>query len=117
MKEPTCLQCGQSIAHKRSDAKYCSDRCRMRYRRTQKSKELIAKLLQLCSQIPNHVVQNAGEITEIIILNEKTGKHQNFDVKTLKRLPNEELKRMIKLKKGEVQAYKITNTVKKWMGR
>lgn len=96
MKQLTCLQCGQSIVHKRSDAKYCSDRCRMRYRRKQKSKELVAKLIQLCSQIPNHLVQNAGEVKSIVIRNEKSGNHQNINVKTLKRLPDEELKLLIK---------------------
>ncbi len=117
MEQRTCLQCGQNIAHKRSDAKYCSDRCRMRYRRAQKTKELVAKLVQLCSQIPNHLVQNAGEVTAIVILNEKDGKYQRIDVKTLKSLPDEELKRMIKWKKGEVRAYEISNAVKKWVGR
>lgn len=111
MIQPTCLQCGQSIENKRSDAKYCSDRCRMRYRRAKKSNELFTQLIQLCSQIPNHVVQSEGSVLGVVIHNAKKGKHQTIDRNTLKNLPNEELKRLIKRKKVEVDAYKLTNLI------
>lgn len=117
MKQPTCLQCGQNIADKRSDAKYCSDRCRMRYRRNQKSKELLANLVQLCSQIPNHLVQSEGEVTAIVIWDEKNGKHQKFDKQMLISLPDEELIRLIKCKKREIRAYQIASVTKKWLNR
>lgn len=117
MKEQVCLQCGQNIAHKRSDAKYCDDRCRMRYRRNQKTRELLAELVQLCSQIPNHLVQSAGEVTAIVIRNEKSGKHQRINVEMLKKLSDEELKRMIKWKKREIKAHQVADFTSKWLDR
>lgn len=117
MTEQTCYQCGQNIAHKRSDAKFCSARCRMRFNRAQKKKNLVYELIELCREIPNHVVQTAGEVIAIVILNEKDGKYQRINIKTLKRLPDEELKRMVRWKKGEIKAYAITNAVKKLVGQ
>lgn len=117
MKQITCLQCGQSIAHKRSDAKYCSDRCRMQYRRNQKTEQLLAELIQLCSQIPNHTEQSTGEVVRIIIRNEKTGTYETIDVEMLKKLPDKELKHMIERKKQEVKAHHIANFADEWINR
>ncbi|HKK47351.1 MAG TPA: hypothetical protein VJ964_17615 [Balneolaceae bacterium] len=108
MTQRTCLQCGQSIAHKRSDAKYCSDRCRMRYRRSEKTRQLVTELTQLCSEIPNHTEQRSGIYTAIVIRNVASGNYQKIGVPQLLKTPEEDLKRMIKWKKGEVWAYKLT---------
>ncbi len=52
MSERNCIQCGQCIARKRIDAKYCSARWRMRYRRAQATRDLVNKLIDLCTKIP-----------------------------------------------------------------
>jgi len=59
--EHCCLSCGKDISDKRIDAKYCSDRCRMRYRRGQKKDKLIEELVSLFTQIPNHSVQRTDQ--------------------------------------------------------
>lgn len=56
-----CLSCGVDISHKRSDAIYCSDRCRMRYQRKQKKVKIIEQLADLFNRIPNHTALCTAE--------------------------------------------------------
>jgi predicted nucleic acid-binding Zn ribbon protein len=55
-----CFSCGADISHKRSDAKYCSGRCRMRCRRRQQKLEIIGKLAETFNALPHHDAQFTG---------------------------------------------------------
>ena len=111
MSEQNCIQCGQNIAHKRKDAKYCSARCRMRYKRAQSKRVLVNKLVDLCTQIPNHVVYNDNEIEALALKDAKSGSLKKIGIKTLENLNDDEIKQLIKVKQGEVYAYKILNGI------
>ncbi|MDR8394453.1 hypothetical protein NC796_25125 [Aliifodinibius sp. S!AR15-10] len=109
MNQRTCQHCGTDIEHKRTDAKYCSNRCRMRFRRWKKKAKLIGKLIKYCSKIPNHVLQEGNRITAVVIKNANSGKHHEISAEELKNMSNEELKKFIKWKRAEAYAYQFVN--------
>ncbi|MFH5885319.1 DUF2116 family Zn-ribbon domain-containing protein [Halalkalibaculum sp. DA3122] len=98
MTDNECIECGKDIAYKRSDAKYCSDRCRMRYRRTQKKEKIIGELVELFIEMPNHSVQNTDNGLYLIGVNAFTRTPQKWDLSDLQNMSN---KRLNELKKGK----------------
>jgi len=97
--EHCCLSCGVDISDKRIDAKYCSDRCRMRYRRAQKNRKLVNELIDLFTQLPNHSVQQTDNRFYLQSYDAINGKTENWWVSELKSMSNQQLKDLIKKKK------------------
>jgi len=100
--ERCCLSCGTDITHKRSDAKYCSDRCRMRYRRNKKHRELLEELIKLFRQLPNHSVQQTEHWLSLLSYNETSGNTEILYGPDLKSMTIKELTALIKKKKGQL---------------
>jgi predicted nucleic acid-binding Zn ribbon protein len=100
--EHRCLSCGADISDKRKDAKYCSARCRMRYRRGQQKIELIQELAGLFNSLPNHSAQFTDPGFFLLQWNAISGKIQKWNISELKNMSNEELKKLIKKKKSKL---------------
>lgn len=97
--EHCCLSCGVDISNKRIDAKYCSDRCRMRYRRAQKNNKLLTELIKLFTQLPNHTVQQTDSGFYLQSYNAISGKTENWGASELKSMSNPRLQDLIKKKR------------------
>lgn len=104
-----CLACGQSTASKRSDTKYCSDRCRMRYKRKLKKIRLIQDLQNLCTQIPNHTVICRDGIKLQLSYNAKKGDVQLYSKDELQQLSVAKIESFLRLKQKEVNIYTMVN--------
>ena len=104
-----CIECGKDIATKRKDAKYCSDRCRMRYKRKNKKTLLIYELSELCAQIPNHMLKNDSDLWTLKVFNATKKEHENFSLKVLFSMNPEEIQALIKRKKAELKIQSIIN--------
>lgn len=103
------MSCGTDISHKRIDAKYCSDRCRMRYRRDQTKKKLIEQLVEIFHQIPNHSVQftENGFYLESWDAIKRTP--QKCHLSDLKNMSNQQLKDLINGKKWRLAGENLAN--------
>ncbi|GEM_PF-1409735 len=112
--EHCCLSCGIDISDKRIDAKYCSDRCRMRYRRAQKNSKLVNELIDLFTQIPNHSVHNTGEGVCLQSYDAINGKTENWWGSELRSMSNQRLKDLIKKKRVLLTGDVIGKFVKKF---
>lgn len=106
---PKCITCGQSTASKRSDAKYCSDRCRMRYKRKLKKIRLIQNLYDLCTQIPDHVVKySEGEMLQMPYEADKS-KQQLLGIEELHSLSLAKIESLLHLKQKEINMHRLVN--------
>jgi DNA-directed RNA polymerase subunit RPC12/RpoP len=94
-----CLSCGADISGKRSDAKYCSARCWMRYRQEQQKMELIQKLADLFTSLPNHSVQFTGSGFYLLYWDALSGKTIKWNISDLQSMSNRKLKSLIKQKR------------------
>ena len=112
--EHCCLSCGVDISDKRIDAKYCSDRCRMRYRRAQKNSKLVNELIDLFTQLPNHSVQKTDDGFYLQSYNASSGKTENLWISELKRMSNQRLKDLIDKKKTRLASDAVGNLVKQF---
>lgn len=90
------MNCSLDISEKRSDAKYCSDRCRMRYRRKQAKHELIEELFNIFGRLPNHAAQCTSDD---VILTEGGANSRNFKILRYEDLQNLSVARLKSLKK------------------
>lgn len=97
--EHCCLSCGIDISDKRIDAKYCSDRCRMRYRRVQKNSKLLNELIDLFTRLPNHSVQKTDNGFYLQSYNALNGKTENWWDSELKSMSNPRLKDLVSKKR------------------
>lgn len=111
--QSSCIECEKDIANKRNDAKYCSDRCRMRYRRKQKKMRLIAKLYTVCTSIPNHAFKSNDGETSIRIWNATDNQSEIYTLKNLYSLNFQQIEELIELKKRETYVYNIVNPLLK----
>lgn len=100
--EHCCLSCGIDISDKRIDAKYCSDRCRMRYRRAQKNSKLLNELIDLFTQLPNHSVQQTDSGIYLQSYNASSRKTENWRGSELKSMSNQQLKDLVKKKRVQL---------------
>lgn len=107
--EQCCLSCGTDITNKRNDAKYCSDRCRMRYRRNVIKGNLIEELIQIFIQLPNHYAHRTQGSLLLGATDATGGNHQTWGGKDLKNMSISRLKAFIKEKKVLLQAEKVKN--------
>ncbi|NGP89692.1 DUF2116 family Zn-ribbon domain-containing protein [Fodinibius halophilus] len=107
--EHCCLSCGIDISNKRIDAKYCSDRCRMRYRRDQKNSKLLNELIDLFTQLPNHSVQQTDSELYLQSYNALSRKTENWHISELKSMSNQRLKDLIKKKRWLLAGEGLTN--------
>lgn len=102
--EHCCLSCGTDISNKRKDAKYCSDRCRMRYQRDQKRNSLIEDLAEVFTQLPNHSVQCIDDWMLLQFYDATSGKTQIWSRTDLKTKSIGHLERLVKDKKWLLSA-------------
>jgi predicted nucleic acid-binding Zn ribbon protein len=93
-----CLSCGADLANKRSDAKYCSARCRMRYRRERQKIELIQKLAGIFGSLLNHAAQCTDHGYFLTCRDATSGNIEEWTTSDLKNMSIGELKRLIKQK-------------------
>ena len=106
-----CIECGKDIATKRKDAKYCGDRCRMRYQRQQKKLQVLTKLFNICSQIPNHAFKSTDGQSSIRIWNAKSKKTEIYTLKELNSLNIQQIEELLAWKKREVKALEIMQPI------
>lgn len=112
--EQCCLSCGTDITNKRKDAKYCSDRCRMRYRRKQIHDQLVEELIRIFTQLPNHSVQRIHGAL-LLAAPDATGvNHKTWGGKDLETMSNDTLRALIKKKKVLLNAENVKNW---WLNR
>ncbi len=104
-----CLECEKDIATKRKDAKYCGDRCRMRYKRRQEKTVLIHELCKLCAQIPNHMLKNDSDLLTLKLFNATKKEHEFFSLKTLFSMNFKEIQELINRKESELKIYSMIN--------
>jgi len=107
--QTTCIECGNNIATKRNDAKYCGDRCRMRYKRQQKKIVLIAELYNLCAQIPNHVFKNERTVSSVMLFDAKKHNYEILDVNKLYSLNISQIEALIERKKHEIKVHSLAS--------
>lgn len=103
--EQTCMECGETLSSKRIDAKYCDDRCRMRYQRYKVRQKLVRELAELCLKVPNHIRKNEAGSVELTMYDKKVGAYQTYDQHTLMRLSMVDLRRFVIQKQKEVALY------------
>ena len=108
-----CLSCGKDISFKRSDAKYCSDRCRMRFQRQQKKIELLKELVTICSQIPHHTAKNNdGEL--MLKLNEAIKSNlEMVAISELLELSIAKIEHLITKKRKKLNAFNVVNSLRR----
>jgi len=107
--EHCCLSCGIDISDKRIDAKYCSDRCRMRYRRTQDKKQLIEELVDLFRKTPNHSVQFTDQAFYLQEWNAIKRKPKKWHLSDLKSMSIQQLEDLIKGKEWQLAGENLAN--------
>jgi len=98
--EHCCLSCGTDISDKRIDAKYCSSRCRMRYRRKQKKEELIGKLIEIFMTIPNHSAQFTDEGFQLVAPDVMNRSLKKWKLSDLQNMSNKQLRDLLTEKNG-----------------
>lgn len=111
--QSSCIECEKDIANKRIDAKYCSDRCRMRYGRKQKKLRLITNLYKACTNIPNHAFKSDDGETSIRIWNAMNKQTEIYTLKRLYSLNFQQIEALIDLKKREINMYNLLNPLLK----
>ena len=96
-----CITCSKDITFKRSDAKYCSSRCRMQHRREKQKKELIQELFNTCSLLPDHTFKNDKD--EFFIKSCKCikGNQEFLSISDLLKLSNQKIEHCIAEKRRE----------------
>jgi len=109
--EQKCQMCGKDISHKRIDAKYCDNRCRMRYNRYKEKENVIHDILDICTRIPHNTEQIPNGMTKLRVKDYKTGNVRYFTVNELATFSHSRLKQIRKQKLIEEVTYQATGKV------
>ncbi len=109
--EQRCKMCGKDISHKRIDAKYCDNRCRMRYNRYKEKRNIIQDIINICTRIPHNTEQTPDRITKLRVKDYKTGNVKYFTVNELATFSQNRLKKIRKQKLIEEVTYQTTGRV------
>jgi predicted nucleic acid-binding Zn ribbon protein len=112
-----CISCGKDIAFKRSDAKYCTDRCRMRFQRKKKKIELIEMLFNLCSQIPRHTLKSKSGVFLLKPHKPIKSNQEMVSIPDLLKLSVAKLEHLIAEKKKEVNMFNLVDGISKLLNR
>lgn len=109
--EQKCQMCDKDISHKRIDAKYCDNRCRMRYNRYKEKESVIHDIIDICNRIPHNTEQMPNGMTKLRVKDYKTGNVSYFTVNELVTFSQNHLKKIRKQKMIEEVTYQTTGRV------
>lgn len=109
--QKVCIECGKDITFKRSDAKYCSDRCRMQFQRSIKKVDLLWKLHELCSSKAQDTYTN--EKGELFIKLPRAFKRSQemVNITDLKNLSNDKIRSLIQEKRKEITSQTVIDGI------
>jgi len=109
--EQKCQMCGKDISNKRIDAKYCDNRCRMRYNRYKEKESVIHDIIDICTRIPHNAEQTPDRSWKMRFKDLKTGEVEYLTSSELALLSKNRIDQLLKQKRMEEALYKTTGTV------
>jgi hypothetical protein len=106
-----CIECGKDITFKRSDAKYCSDRCRMQFQRSIEKMNLLWELYEICTSNPQDTKTKEDGELYIKLPSAYRRSQEMVNIKDLKNMSIDKIRTLIKEKRKEINNQKVIDGI------